>query len=293
MELYQLKAFAAVAEHGNVTRAAEALFTSQPAVSAQIKALEQTFGVALFNRTPAGMTLTEPGHKLLGHPRATLAQARATEDLAKHLRDGTAGQLRIGLNDAGPRLRVDVLSRALLADHPEISLDFTNTTSGDVLAGVRRYDFDAGFCEGPVKDPAVAAVKLADVDLCIVLPVGWHAEDWHELAQYPWVFTSPGCSYNGELSRIAKSQGIKPQKQFRLDHDSTSLTMVREGLAVSMVDRNFAQPFLDAGQLAVWPGYEGRIPLSAIYLAKRHAEPPITAFLAAVTRVFEDQPIGA
>ena len=293
MELYQLKAFAAVAEHGNVTRAAEHLFTSQPAVSAQIKALEQSFGVALFSRTPAGMALTEAGQKLLDQAKTTLAQARATEDLARHLRDGTAGRLRIGLNDANPRLRVDALSRALLADHPGIQLDFSNGTSGSVLEGVRRFDIDAGFYEGQVKDNAVAARHLLDCELCIVMPNGWSADDWHALSRYPWVFTSPGCSYNSELMRICDQHGVQPQKQFRMDHDSTSLTMVREGLAVSMVDRAFAQPYADAGELTIWNGYEGTIPLSAIYLKQRQSDPPIAAFLAAVAAAFADQPVTA
>lgn len=293
MELYQLKAFAAVAEHGNVTRAADALFTSQPAVSAQIKALEQSFGVALFDRTPAGMSLTEAGEKLLEHARQTLAQARATQDLARHLRDGTAGRLRLGLNDSGPRLRVESLSRALLNEHPEIRLEFTNATSGDVLAGIRRFDIDAGFYEGPIKDAAISATRLIDCELCIVLPAGWSAEDWPALARLPWVFTSPGCSYHRELDRLSRQHGVQPQKQFRMDHDSTSLKLVREGLAVSMVDRSFAQPFVATGELTIWPHYLGRIPLSAIFLNKRSAEAPIVAFLDAVTRVFDDAPVLA
>lgn len=101
MELYQLKAFVAVAEHGKMTRAAESLHTSQPAVSAQIKSLEQSFGVQLFHRRAAGTTLTDPGKALLEQARITLAQARTTEDLARHLRGIPSRSLRIGINDAG------------------------------------------------------------------------------------------------------------------------------------------------------------------------------------------------
>lgn len=287
MELYQLRAFIAVAEHGNVTRAAEHLFTSQPAVSAQIKALEQTFGVALFDRTPAGMALTEPGQRLLEHARATVTQAQATEDLARHLRDGTAGRLRIGLNDAGERNRVDQLSRALLVDYPDIQLDFISGTSGEVLNSVRRFETDAGFYEGTVTDASIKAVHLATIDLCIVVPNGWaDADDWHTLARYPWVFSSPTCSYHAELARLSERFGFTPQKQFRLDHNSVSMHIVREGLAVSMVDYAFAQPYADAGELSIWPHYQGKIPFSAICLAKRAHEPAIAAFRAAVARVF-------
>lgn len=64
MELYQLRTFVAVAREGQLTKAAESLFTSQPAVSAQIKALEDEFGLKLFERSAAGMTPTPAGEAL-------------------------------------------------------------------------------------------------------------------------------------------------------------------------------------------------------------------------------------
>ena len=75
MELYQLKTFAAVADTGNLSRAAEMLHTSQPAITAQIKALEAEFGVTLFERTGAGLHMTEAGQKTF------------TEILAESLRE--------------------------------------------------------------------------------------------------------------------------------------------------------------------------------------------------------------
>jgi DNA-binding transcriptional LysR family regulator len=65
MELYQLRSFVAIAELGQLTRAAEKLHVSQPAVSAQLKALEDKLGLVLFERTASGMVLTAPGARLL------------------------------------------------------------------------------------------------------------------------------------------------------------------------------------------------------------------------------------
>lgn len=237
------------------------------------------------------MALTAPGQRLLEHARATVTHAQATEDLARHLRDGTAGRLRIGLNDSGPRCRIDLLSRALLADHPEINLAFTNSTSGEVLDAIRRFEVDAGFYEGRLADAAITSIDLGKTNLCIVVPNAWaDAGDWHALARYPWVFTSPGCSYHAELARLSERFGFTPQKQFRLDHDSMSLNIVREGLAVSMVERAFAQPYADAGELSIWPHYEDRVPFSAICLTKRAEEPAIAAFRAAVVSAYSAAP---
>lgn len=293
MELYQLKAFVEVAEQGNMTRAAESLYTSQPAVSAQIKALEQSFGVQLFHRSAAGMTLTEAGKALLEQARVTLAQARTMADLARHLRGNPSRSLRIGVNDAGPRLRIDALTRALLADQPELGISFDRGTSGSVLGEVRRFALDVGFYEGPATDPQIAYTAVDEVELCIVVPNGWAARlarssDWSSLSDVPWVFTRPDCSYHAELARLSDRYGFTPNKQFRLDHSSVSLELVREGLAVSMVDVAFARPYAEAGELTIWPHYSGRITLSAINLKQRHDEPAIAAFREAVGRVFAD-----
>jgi len=298
VELYQLHAFIAVAEHGNMTRAAESLYTSQPAVSAQIKSLEQSFGVQLFHRSAAGMTLTDQGRALLDQARLTLAQARTTQDLARHLRGNPTQSLRIGINDAGPRLRVDALTRALLSDHPDLSISYDQGTSGSVLSGVRRFDLDAGFYEGPTTDPSITFTPLGTVELCIVLPNAWvnrltKSSNWSSLSDVPWVFVRPDCSYHAELERLSEKHGFTPNKQFRLDHSSVSLELVREGLAVSMVDVEFARPYAESGELTIWPHYQGKIPRSAITLKKRDSEPAVKAFRSAVARVFSDLQVSA
>lgn len=73
MELYQVRAFVTVARLGHVTKAADALCLTQPAVTAQIKSLESSLGVALFDRSGGRLTLTRPGEKLLPHAEALLA----------------------------------------------------------------------------------------------------------------------------------------------------------------------------------------------------------------------------
>ena len=83
MELYQLTTFVAIAREGSLTRAAERVFTSAPAVSAQLKALEDELGVKLFERTSRGMALTEAGQRLLEEAERTLASALRMRSAAR------------------------------------------------------------------------------------------------------------------------------------------------------------------------------------------------------------------
>ena len=98
MELYQLKTFVTVADEGNLTRAAQRLHISQPAVSAHVKALESELGVNLFERTPKGMRLTGDGEVLKAQAERALAEVEGIleQGLPEHLFE----MLEIGLPKA-------------------------------------------------------------------------------------------------------------------------------------------------------------------------------------------------
>ncbi len=85
MELYQVRAFVTVAHVGNVTRAADALCVTQPAVTAQIKGLENSLGVALFDRGGGRMSLTRAGEMLLPQAEALLAAGSELQGAARQM----------------------------------------------------------------------------------------------------------------------------------------------------------------------------------------------------------------
>jgi len=116
MELYQLRSFVAVAELGQLTRAAERLHVSQPALSAQIKSLEDELATVLFERGAAGMTLTPAGRQLLPRAERVLAAAQALRAEALALRGEVSGRIRLGtVGDPELTRLPDVLRRARTA----------------------------------------------------------------------------------------------------------------------------------------------------------------------------------
>src|SRR5262245_24673733 len=120
MELYQLRTFIAVAEEGHLTRAAEKLFTSQPAVSTHIRALEDELGVQLFERSSKGMSLTPNGTALMEHARRIVDAARNFKTQAESLKEEVSGELVFGLNNGPEILRLLPLLRLLTDRHPAL-----------------------------------------------------------------------------------------------------------------------------------------------------------------------------
>jgi len=96
MEIYQLRTFVVVAREGSITRAAERLHLSQPAVSAHIKAIEDALALSLFGRTARGMSLTHEGQRLLAKAEQTLAVHQELIDEATRIKGHLAGQFRLG-----------------------------------------------------------------------------------------------------------------------------------------------------------------------------------------------------
>ena len=148
MELYQLRTFAAVADENHLTRAAERLHLSQPAVSGHIKALEGELGVRLFERASTGMQLTAAGSELLERARIVLSAADDVKRAAKQMQGDISGLLRIGTVADPESNRLGELLALARDTHPRLKLELHHEMSGAALAGVLSGELDASFFFG-------------------------------------------------------------------------------------------------------------------------------------------------
>ena len=293
MELYQLRTFAAVAGEGNLSRAAARLSASQPAVSAQIRALEEEFGVKLFERLPSGMTLTPAGEQLWEAAEEVLRSADALSVRATALRGEVAGRLRVGFNKDGGALRSTELLGALSRRHPELTFEVTTGTSGVLMKQILGRDLDATFYEGDCEDAAVESVELLKQELVIAVPRAWAEQsdrpDWTWLASKPWVFVSPSCSYHRYIERVERVNGLRLQKRFQMDDDATGLKLIADRSAITMTTREALQHSgLDrSGAVAVWPHFRDVLPLSLGYLKSRRDDPVIAALRETAVAVWK------
>lgn len=277
MELHQLRTFVAVAEEGHLTRAAERLFVSQPAVSSHIKALEGDLGVALFDRTPKGMRLTREGERLLARARRIVEDADRLLGEARGLSGEVSGQLAFGINTDSTFLRVGEISARMRRDYPGISLSLVNSNSWDIVRDVRRGVMDAGFAYGEISGEGVLADVLAEVPFRVVGPAGWAGRidgaDWAGLAAMPWVWMADNCPFLDILERQFAGLGRKPRICVEADHEDILRALVVAGEGLTLLREGEAMDGLERGQLAVWPGAPLGLPLSLVWREARREEP--------------------
>jgi len=280
MDLNHLRSFVAVAKFGHLTRAAESLHLSQPALSSHIKTLEEQFGVTLFERTPAGMVLTPSGRLLLVEAEQILGAVRHLTHSAQDLRGQPTGRLRIGTVLDPATLRVgETFSRAL-ERYPQIELELHQVMSSDVLDGLRNGTLDAGFFFGAAPDNGIESVALRDIVYRVMLPASRAAElvdaAWETIAQQPWV-VAPAPSSHHQLVMSLFDDATRPPRTIEADSESVINDLVEAGVGVSLIRDEIALQSIEAGRSVAWPEREVTTRLWLVHPADRATDPLIVA----------------
>lgn len=290
MELYQLKTFAQVAEEGNLTRAAERLFTSQPAISAQIKALEEELGVELFRRSARGMDLTEAGRQLHAHALRTLASAEALKQQARALQDQLLGEPRIGVHTDFEFVRVGALYRGVTGAHPQVRPHFVQGMSLQIVDDVRKGRLDAGFFFGPWQSADLSVIHLADTPMRVVGPAGWsdriRGATLEQLAQMPWIYTTDTCPFHAVGRELFGACGDDPMRIAYVDSEDAVRELIRSGAGLSLLRADDAEDAEQSGFGCCWPGETPSIALQFTVQKRRLAEPMVKALLLQVQRLW-------
>ena len=265
MELYQLKSFVAVAREGNLTRASEKLFTSVPAVSAQIKALEDEFGVQLFRRSARGMALTEAGTRLLTEAERTLEAASHVKAAANSVREEAQGAVRMGTITDPVSLKLGKALVLLASRHPQVSLRLEQGISGAVIEKLRAGELDCGYVIAHELPSDLQGHRLSPIELVVALPhrlkAKANAMTLEEVLDLPWVGTPPPCSMRRHAEALFKEAGREPRFTTMADVESSVRSMVASGLGAGIMRRDQALEAQRAKEAAIWAGWRAEASL--------------------------------
>ena len=260
MELYQLKTFVAIAQEGSLTRAAERVFTSAPAVSAQLKALEDELGVKLFERTPRGMSLTTAGRSLLDEAERTLASATRIRSAAEQIRGATQGAVRFGTVADPVALRLGDVLVKLAERHPQLTLHLQQGLSFQTLDRVLRGELDCAYVMSDREEiDGMELQRLGAVDLVATLPVPLAEANpdltLQQLASLPWVGTPRSCVFRSHLDSLFAAAGREFREGQMADGEGAMRSMIASGLGAGLMRLDQATQAERNGELRVWNGW--------------------------------------
>ena len=294
MELYQLKTFVMVAEEGHLTRAAERLHTSQPAVSAHIKALEDELGVALFKRTPKGMLLTREGEVLKNQAVKALSTIDEIHYQANVLKEEVAGTVRLGLHIDPRFLRIDAFLSHMQKKYREVDFHLLQQWSWEQPPNLKKGNLDAGFIYGTPNRSDITAISLRKFNIVVAGPAQWAGKlakaGWEEIAEMPWVWMPPECPFCKMAMKAFEKRNLKPFKVTVADQESVINLLVASGVGLGFMIEEEALDAKAQKKIAIWGEIIDTVNLSFIYLKKREKDPLVQAVAESIKTVWKVTP---
>ncbi len=256
MENFRLKVFRVVATHLNFSRAAEELLLTQPAVTQQIRALEDEYGVPLFDRSGGRISLTLGGQALL--PFAERLKTLSDEAFAAvtGASGKQGGQLAIGASQTIGQYLLPNLVAGFLSENPRVSITAMSGNSDAMLEALAAHRIQLALIEGPALRKDIHVESFMEDQMVLVVPAGheWadHEIDILSLKEAPLLMREFGSGSRRVVENALARAGLKRKDlKTRMELDSTEglLSAVEAGLGVTFVSRWAVRNQLSLGTL--------------------------------------------
>ena len=254
LELY--KAFYTVAKCGSLTKAAEELYISQPAVSQAIKQLETQLGGTLFNRTHKGMELSETGGKqIFPLVEQALKLFEQVESKYAELKDTATGVVRICASDTVATHFLLPYIKRYHEKYPDVNLILQNGTSGETIELLKNKKGDIGFVNLPIDDSYVnllsSVMQLHDTfvasDRFAELETG--VVELKRLQDYPLLMLELSTATRQAIVSFAHSQGIHLHPEIELASLELMAELAKSGIGIACIPREFVSHEINSGSL--------------------------------------------
>lgn len=253
-----IRVFLTVVEKKSFSKAAKALFLTQPAVSFQIQMLEEYYGTRLFDRVSRNIILTEAGHLLLKYANE---MSRLQAELEKEMQDLTGsikGKLKIGASTTIGEYIAPYILGAFKKMYPEVELSLEVSNSEDIEAAIHDTALDIGLVEGPPIGKDLESLPFLQDQLVLITSKDhpWSNLDSisvFELDKYPFISREKGSGTRMEMEQHLKKAGFSANNLnviMELGSNSAIKAAVESGLGVAMISRWAVQDSVRAGVLA-------------------------------------------
>jgi DNA-binding transcriptional LysR family regulator len=295
VELQQLQCFIAVLEEGGFKRATARLGITQPALSYQIKRLEEELGVQVFRRGPGGITPTEAGRILLEHAHHVISAVREAHQAVRELSGDVTGEIRIGAITCVGQYFLPHVLREIRSKHPMARPKLLYKDSDDLLEALLANKVDVAMVVDPPPDERLRYTPVFDEQISLVAGRGHRlygrkSVDLSELKDVTFVALSQQTSAGALAKRYLDRQGISFVAALTTDNIETVKRMVESGMGVAFLpDMSTAQDLAPNGEPARLSrsSVEPTLSLPLVLATWRDSHPSRTveAFIEEVRRI--------
>jgi LysR family hydrogen peroxide-inducible transcriptional activator len=262
MDLRQLNALVAVAEHKSFSAAARALHTVQSNISTHVARLERELGVTLVDR--ATTTLTEEGEAVVRRATRVQQELEALVADVAAVHDEITGVARIGVIGTTARWLVPPLLEAMATRYPKVRVVVVDATTTSLLPQVHSGQLDLAVIALPVHDPDVEAEHLFEEDLFVIAPTDHPLAAFDhvtlgELAEHDLLLEPPGTAFRDDLEVQAKAAGVTLRTKAEVDGMRLVASLAFEGFGAAVLPASAAPRWLRGGwKIVTVDGLHGR-----------------------------------
>jgi DNA-binding transcriptional LysR family regulator len=281
MNLNHIRAFVAVAESLSFSKAAKRLNISQPALSNQIRLLEEDLETRLFLRNRRSVALSPAGKDILDDAERLLSTAEQIKQRVRKISTGTLGTLRIGFVASATAHIIPAMTVAFRKKLPEVSLDLKNVPTALQIVGLRQRTLDVGLVRLPLGEPDIEVLPLSSEPFAIVVskqhPLGTARKPTvRDLQGEPFVCYSERLApaFFQHWTGLCREAGFTPRIVQEVGEMETALALVSAGIGVAILPEGIALRHRRA--LSVVPLKQERL-RSEIGLALLKLNPPALA----------------
>lgn len=291
LNLHQLRVFEAVARTGSFSRAARELSITQPAVTFQIRQLEEQRGVALFERIRRRPGLTQAGQTLYQYAQRIFALAEEAEQALELARGFKAGRLRLIASLTAAAYYLPPVVAAFKRRYPDIQVQLLVDNSRRVAERILALVDDLGILTGEPQNPDLVLEPFCEDPLVLIVPPQhpWakrRAVSLRDLGDQPFILREPGSATRALVEGRMAAHGLALQVAMELASNEAIKRAVEMGTGVTLISAAIVRREVEARRLAMLrvrePGLVRRFYFA--YHRERRESPLIRAFLEIARR---------
>lgn len=250
MDLKQIEIFIKVAKLKSFSKAAEEIFLSQPAVSAQISSLEKELDAQLFNRNSKDIGLTEAGEAFLKYAIGIMNMFNSAISTLSSLNDNVFGTLNLSVSTTPCNSIVPSLIKEFSEDYPEVSFKIVEQSSGDIIENIIKFNCELGIVGSRVQNKGIECCRLIEDELVIISNKSFNIPEKvkiEDIMKHKFVLRESSSATRKKFEKALQDKGIDITRLnivCEINNLDALFKFVKAGVGIAIVSKNVCDDYI-------------------------------------------------